>query len=82
LFPSGYSGLHAIRVDQPRGDEPMQVVSGAMGREWAHFIVPPRLGLEAQVAGLLTWFNAASGALDGPLRAGIAHLRGLRGTAG
>ncbi len=74
LFPTGYSGLHAIRVGQLRGDEPMQVVSGALGRERVQFVAPPRRGLEAEVEGFLTWFNAPTGALDGLLRAGIAHL--------
>ena len=31
LFPTGYPGLHAIRVGQLRSEEPMQVVSGAIG---------------------------------------------------
>ena len=74
LFPTGYSGLHAIRIGQLRGDAPMQVVSGAMGREKVHFVAPPRVGLEAEIGGFLSWFNAAPGALDGLLRAGIAHL--------
>lgn len=74
LFPTGYSGLHAIRVGELRGDEPMQVVSGAMGRERVHFVAPPRVGLGADLDHYLSWFNAPSADLDGLVRAGLAHL--------
>lgn len=74
LFPTGYSGLHAIRVGELRGDEPMQVVSGAVGKEKVHFVAPPRDGLEAEVDRFLAWFNAPPPALDGLVRAGLAHL--------
>ncbi len=43
LFPSGYSNLHQIKAGQLRGEEPMQVVSGAIGKEKVHFAAPPRL---------------------------------------
>src|SRR3954470_3073006 len=33
LFPTGRSGLHEIRTGQLRGDAPMQIVSGPIGRE-------------------------------------------------
>lgn len=74
LFPTGYSGLHAIRVGELRGDEPMQVVSGGIGREKVHFIAPPREGLEAEVDRFLAWFNNPPPDLDGLVRAGLAHL--------
>lgn len=74
LFPTGYSGLHAIRVGELRGDEPMQVVSGGIGREKVHFIAPPRDGLEAELARFLAWFNTPPADLDGLVRAGLAHL--------
>ncbi len=45
LFPTGYSGLHAIRVGRLRGNAPTQVVSGSIGHEVVHFIAPPREGL-------------------------------------
>ena len=32
FFPSGYSGLTKIRTGKLRGDEPMQIVSGSVGR--------------------------------------------------
>lgn len=80
LFPTGYSGLHAIRVGGLRGDEPMRVVSGGIGKERVHFIAPPRQGLEAELARFVAWFNAPPvgiegiGGLDGLVRAGLAHL--------
>jgi Fic family protein len=74
LFPTGRSGLHAIRVGKLRGDEPMQVVSGGVGKEHVHFIAPPRDGLEAQLKNFLGWFARAPAGMDGLIRAGLAHL--------
>lgn len=74
LFPTGYSSLHPIRVGTLRGDEPMQVVSGRVGRERVHFIAPPRAGLEAALNDFLAWFNRAPADLDGLVRAAVAHL--------
>lgn len=74
LFPGGYSSLHAIRVGALRGNEPMQVVSGGIGKEKVHFIAPPRTGLEAEVDRFLAWFNASPASLDGLVRAALAHL--------
>ena len=33
LFPTGYSGLRKIKTGKPRGNEPMQIVSGPIGKE-------------------------------------------------
>lgn len=74
LFPSGHSGLRPIRTGTLRGDEPMQVVSGGVGRERLHFQAPPREGLEAQLEHFLLWFNTVSASMDGLVRAGVAHL--------
>jgi Fic family protein len=74
LFPSGYSGLYAIRVGELRGDAPMQVVSGGAGKERVHFLAPPREGLESRVDRFLDWFNDTPAGLDGMIRAGLAHL--------
>lgn len=74
LFPDGYSGLHSVRTGSVRGDAPMQVVSGAMGREKVHFEAPPRAALDAELAAFTQWFNAPQPELDGLIRAGIAHL--------
>ncbi len=78
LFPTGYSGLRAIRTGQLRGTEPMEVVSGAMGggvgAERVHFLAPPREGLQAELDRFLGWFEKSSKGLDGLVLAGIAHL--------
>ncbi|MFA7242845.1 MAG: Fic family protein [Sulfuricellaceae bacterium] len=75
LFPTGYSGLFEVRTGALRGDEPMRVVSGPVGREKVHFEAPPQTGLDAQLAEFLTWFENPPAGLDGLLRAGLAHLR-------
>lgn len=74
LFPAGYSGLLAIRVGELRGDEPMQVVSGGIGKQKVHFVAPPRKGLKGELQRFLAWFNAPPPKLDGLIRAGLAHL--------
>jgi len=76
LFPSGGSALIPIRVGELRGEEPMQVVSGPIGRQTIHFEAPPRAGLKAALAAFIDWFNRTreKTAFDPVLRAGIAHL--------
>jgi Fic family protein len=75
LFPTGRSGLSRIAVGAWRDDRlgPMQVVSGPMGRETAHFEAPEAARLEAEMAGFLGWFESSSD-MDRVLKAGIAHL--------
>lgn len=76
LFPQGRSGLERIRVGAWRDDAggPMQVVSGAFGRERVHFEAPPAKAVSAEVRRLLTWFAKAPHGLDPLLRVGLAHL--------
>ncbi|MCX7114191.1 MAG: Fic family protein [Proteobacteria bacterium] len=74
LFPTGHSGLHPIRTGVLRGVEPMQVISGRIGREHVHFAAPPREGLEDGLDCFLAWFNTSPTGLDGLIRAGLAHL--------
>jgi Fic family protein len=73
LFPTGRSGLHEIRVGKFRGDDPMQIVSGPIGRERVHYEAPPRNRLDKEMKTFLAWFNNAPKDLDGLLRAGLAH---------
>ena len=75
LFPTGRSGAHKITVgDWRNGDAgPMQVVSGAIGREQVHFQAPDAAVLEDEMATFLAWFNDKS-TLDPVLKAAIAHL--------
>src|SRR5690606_23668132 len=48
LFPTGYSGMHRVRVGQWRDDAdgPMQVVSGPLHRRKVHYEAPPAARLE------------------------------------
>jgi Fic family protein len=75
LFPTGYSGLARIKAGGWRDDAhgPMQVVSGAMGREQVHYQTPPAGRIPHDMAAFLDWF-AAPPATDALLRAGLAHL--------
>ncbi|HND35487.1 MAG TPA: DUF4172 domain-containing protein, partial [Nitrosomonas sp.] len=59
LFPTGYSGMHKIIIGQWRDDsnEPMQVVSGALGKERIHFEAPAANRLKKETDMFLTWFN-------------------------
>jgi Fic family protein len=74
LFPTGRSGLRAIRVGRLRGPQPLQVVSGRMGRERVHFEAPPRSRLEAELDRFLAWFESSRDTEEGLVRGGIAHL--------
>jgi Fic family protein len=75
LFPSGYSGLYKILVGRWRDDStgPMQVVSGAMGKEKVHFQAPKASDLNIEMQNFLEWVNK-NDKLDLVLKAGIAHL--------
>ena len=76
LFPTGYSGIHKIVVGNWRNNppsDPMQVVSGPMGRETVHFQAPDASRLEKEMEQFLNWFNAET-ALDPVLKAAISHL--------
>ena len=75
LFSSGRSGLYKIRVGQWRDDAsgPMQVVSGAMGREKVHFQAPSASLVGAEMKLLIDWLNTEI-SLDPVIKAGIAHF--------
>lgn len=74
LFPTGYSGLHKIRVGQWRGQAPMQVVSGPTGKEKVHFEAPPGEVVEAEMKQFLRWWEESRKNTDCILRAGLAHF--------
>ena len=74
LFPTGYSGLHKIRVGQWRGKEPMQVVSGPIGKEKIHFEAPPGDKVDTEMRKFLHWWEESRKNIDGILRAGLAHF--------
>ncbi len=74
LFPGGYSGLHKIRAGSWRGDEPMSIVSGPIGRERVHYEAPPGDSVADEMEAFLQWWSSSAGKIDGILRAGIAHF--------
>jgi Fic family protein len=75
LFPTGRSGMHKITVGDWRKDdkEPMQVVSGAMGKEKIHFVAPESLLLESEMNTFLFWFNNEQ-TIDPVIKAALAHF--------
>jgi len=75
LFPTGRSGLAKIRVGAWRDDSagPMQVVSGAFGREKVHYTAPPATCLKREIDAFLAWFNGQP-SVDPVLAAAKAHL--------
>ena len=75
LFPTGRSGMYKIIVGNWRDDStgPMQVVSGALGKEKVHFQAPPATEVEAEIKQFIHWFNNEN-SLDSVIKAAIAHL--------
>jgi len=60
-------------------EEPMQIVSGASGKEKVHFEAPPSDRVPAEMKAFINWFNETGpgGTKEirkGPVRAAIAHL--------
>lgn len=74
LFPIGYSGMHKIRVGTWRGEEPMRVVSGPVGKEKVHFIAPPAERIPEEMTRFLAWWNSSRGSMEGLIRAAIGHF--------
>ena len=76
MFPSGRSGMHKIVVGAWRDNlphDPMQVVSGAAGKEKIHYQAPAAELLPDEMKKFLHWFNTADN-IDPVLKAAVAHL--------
>lgn len=75
LFPTGRSGMYKIIVGKLRDDStgPMQVVSGAIGKEKVHYQAPDAKILKYEVDLFLKWFNK-SDHTDLVIKAALAHL--------
>lgn len=73
LFPAGRSGLVPVLVGALRGGDPMQIVSGAYGRQKVHYEAPPRDRLDDEMNRFLAWL-ASSSTQDTTLKACLAHL--------
>lgn len=81
LFPGGTSGIRRIAVGRYReSDEPMQIVSGPVGRERVHFEAPKSVAVAKEMRRFFAWFEESrpgrgrSRTIDGIVRAAIAHL--------
>lgn len=72
LFPTGYSGLYKIKTGGWR-DGPMQVVSGAMGKERVHFEGPEAKLVDREMKRFIRWFNKEE-KFDPVLKAAVAHV--------
>jgi Fic family protein len=60
-------------------DAPMQVISGAAGREKIHFEAPPSISVPAEMERFINWFNETrpggnNEIKKAPVRSAIAHL--------
>jgi len=75
LFPTGRSGMYKIIVGNWRDDStgPMQMVSGALGKEKVHFQAPEAKKVPHEMERFISWFNDDSD-LDLVIKAAIAHL--------
>lgn len=74
LFPTGRSGTYKITVaDWRQGSEPMQVISGAMGKEKIHYEAPHSDNVPYMMKQFLDWTNDDR-KIDPVLKAAIAHL--------
>lgn len=73
LFPYGRSGGLKITVaDWRKGEEPMQVVSGAFDHEKIHYTAPPSELIPAEMERFIHWCNSEN---QSPfIKAAIAHL--------
>lgn len=73
LFPMGRSGMYKITVaDWRKGEEPMQVVSGALGHEKVHYEAPASADVPFEMERLICWCNNAG--LSPFIMAAVAHL--------
>ncbi|MEQ9376894.1 MAG: Fic family protein [Imperialibacter sp.] len=75
LFPTGRSGMYKVLVGNWRDDStgPMQVVSGALGKEKVHFEAPPAKQVDDEMERFLLWLNE-NDSNDMVIKAAIAHL--------
>lgn len=74
LFSTGFSGIQKITVgDWRKSKEPMQVISGRLGKIKIHYTAPESKNVAKEMKLFLEWFNKKQ-KLDGIIRAAIAHF--------
>ena len=75
LFPLGYSGTYKITVaDWRQGEEPMQVVSGALGKQKVHYEAPISEDVPKMMEKFLAWINDDQNNVEPLIKAAVAHL--------
>lgn len=72
MFPSGRSGMYKIKVGDWR-DGPMEVVSGALGKEKVHYTAPEASRLKEEMDRFIEWFNTDN-RMESVIKSAIAHL--------
>lgn len=75
LFPTGRSGMFEIVVGDWRKDStgPMQVISGALGKEKVHFEAPASSTIDLEITNFLNWYNS-NDTIEPLIKAALAHL--------
>ena len=75
LFPTGWSNMYKITVADWRKDTtgPMQVISGAMGKEKIHFEAPNSDRIDLEIEKFNHWVESEN-EIDPVLKSAIAHL--------
>jgi len=78
LTTESLCGWQALVVRDPRIErgrwrtQPVQIMSGPMGRETVHYEGPPADRVPGEMAQFLDWFNRSN--LPPPIRSGLSHL--------
>jgi Fic family protein len=81
LFPGGTAGIRRIAVGRYRDhDDPMQIVSGPIGREKVHYEAPQSSQVASHMRRFFKWWEKSRPGrdpevpMDGIVRAALAHL--------
>lgn len=79
LLMKGSYGVRAGTWREHGANNPMQIVSGAIGKEKVHFEAPPSSRVPEEMDNFIQWFNhTVPGGnheiLHAPIRSGVAHL--------
>ncbi|MBX3164047.1 MAG: Fic family protein [Bacteroidetes bacterium] len=73
-----FENSKSIRAGKWRkGEEPMQVISGAMGKEIVHYEAPPSYRVPAEMKQFVKWYNSfkiENKPLDALIKTAISHL--------
>ena len=72
-----FDGSKAVRAGKYRiGDAPMQVVSGAIGREIVHYEAPPSVRVPQEMKNFVLWYNSfeVKNIADVLIKTAISHL--------